>query len=148
MSADRLVLQRDPIKEGHPTTGRLDLLMGAKRHALCRTLELPWRDNQRGVSCIPAGTFRMVYAPSPRLGGMRWRLMGVPKRDGILIHTANFISQLRGCIAPGVTLADIDGDGLIDSVSSKVAMAKVDEALAIYQPVGIDIHVLNSASRA
>ena len=147
MTADRLVLQRDPLKMGHPTTGRLDLLVGSKRVTLCRTLELPWRDNQPSVSCIPAGTFRMVYSPSPRLRRKTWRLMGVPKRDGILIHSANYISQLRGCIAPGVALSDINGDGLIDSVSSKVAMATVEEALAMYQPVGIDIHVLNSASR-
>lgn len=73
-----------------------------------QTLELPWRNNARGVSCIPKGSYRVVWAYSPRFKRYTYRLQNVPGRDGILIHSANlagdttkgFASQLNGCIAP------------------------------------------------
>lgn len=73
----------------------------------CRSLELPWRDNKRQVSCIPEGVYRCVITRSPRLGRV-YGLLGVPGRSNILIHSANFggdkslgwDTQLQGCIAP------------------------------------------------
>jgi hypothetical protein len=57
------------------------------------------------------------------------RLKGVPGRSNILIHPANYVSQLRGCIAIGLDGADINGDGLIDVTSSKKAVKKLVAAL-------------------
>lgn len=65
------------------------------------TLELPWGDNQRGVSCIPEGDYKVVWTPSPRLHKSTFRLLGTEPRSGILIHSANLAAQLQGCIALG-----------------------------------------------
>ena len=35
---------------------------------ICETLELPWRDNQRGISCIPEGIYECKLAHSPSRG--------------------------------------------------------------------------------
>jgi hypothetical protein len=104
------------------TTGELKVFTddGAEK-ATVRTLELPWKSNQKQISCIPEGE----YAVRRRLSakhGMHFELVNVPGRDLILIHPANFISQLRGCIAPGLEHLDIDQDGKIDVANSKPAM--------------------------
>lgn len=70
-----------------------------------RTLELPWRDNIKQISCIPLGTYRAIWARSPKMG-MCYHLLAVPSRSCVLIHPANFAgeepfdTQLHGCIAP------------------------------------------------
>ncbi len=74
----------------------------------CYTMELPWRNNARRVSCIPTGTYRAALTQSPRFGRV-YLLQAVPGRSAILIHPANvagdkvrgFDSQLEGCIALG-----------------------------------------------
>ncbi len=65
------------------------------------TLERPWMDNKRGVSCIPPGTYGITMTVSPRFGRPMIRLMGTDPRWGILIHAANEVQQLQGCIALG-----------------------------------------------
>jgi hypothetical protein len=72
------------------------------------TLELPWRKNARGLSCIPAGTYLVKWWKSPSKGWC-YRVYGVPNRDYILIHSANFAgdstkglrTDLLGCITLG-----------------------------------------------
>ena len=84
----------------------------------CVTLELPWRNNASGKSCIPAGTylFKMTNSPKHGLCYEEWddpatkEKEDVPDRDHIQIHSANlagdeakgYISQLLGCLALGV----------------------------------------------
>lgn len=142
---DRAILARDPLKMGHPTTGRLFLVRGETRTELCRTLELPWENNASGISCIPAGSYRMAYVHSPRYGRKMWRVLDVPKRSGILIHAANFVRQLRGCIAPGLGLADIDKDGKLDATQSGPAMEAVLRALKPYEDAELALVVVNGA---
>ncbi len=77
---------------------------------LCHTIELPWRDNQRRISCIPEGTYRIRKRYSDRY---RWHfeLMDVRQRTAILIHAANdAMKELQGCIAP-VTVLTGEGRG-------------------------------------
>jgi hypothetical protein len=83
----------------------------------CCTLELPWRDNNQGISCIPAGTYRCVRRESQKYG-QHWHLQAVPKRSFILIHAGNYFRQIQGCILVGLGHTDIDGDGLRDVTSS------------------------------
>lgn len=72
-----------------------------------RTLELPWRDNRRQVSCIPPGSYRCSIVQSPKFGRV-YHVTSVPGRSAILIHAANlagdaamgYTTQLQGCIAP------------------------------------------------
>ena len=75
------------------------LLDGEDR--LAETLELPWRDNQRGISCIPEGTYKCELAPSPSRGYSVYWLQNVPGRQDVQIHIGNFPKDIRGCILVG-----------------------------------------------
>lgn len=82
----------------------------------CFTGELPWRDNAGSISCIPIGTYNVTWGLSPRLKKYTYRIEGVPKRSGVLIHSANlmgdmdkgYMTQLKGCIALGERRGYID----------------------------------------
>lgn len=79
-------------------------------------LELPWRDNQHDISCIPIGRYRCVAWDSPTFGRTIYRVLSVPARTDILIHPANwagdtakgYYSDLRGCHAPGHGIGDLE----------------------------------------
>ena len=48
----------------------------------CKTLELPWRKNMTGISCIPSGEYKCVIRRSNRFGITYW-VTNVPKRSYI-----------------------------------------------------------------
>lgn len=96
---------------------------------IAKTLELPDKGNQRKISCIPAGVYRCVWAYSPAFKKHTYRLPDVPGRDGILIHSANYFSQLLGCIALGSALKDINNDGHQDIVHSGNTMDEFEKAM-------------------
>lgn len=112
-----LSLIRD-IPGDRQTKGRLFVLDNTGKTLFeCFTLELPWRENQRNVSCIPAGRYPVIPRFSERFKH-HLHLLNVPGRDLILIHEANFVDQLRGCIAVGDRRMDLNGDGLKDISNS------------------------------
>lgn len=119
----KVVLTRTSEGKGEPTLGKLELFdpYPIKTLELC-TLELPWRDNRRNISRIPAGTYNLKWEYSPKFRRMLWEIYGVPKRSECKFHVANFMYQLNGCIALGLDFADIDGDGLMDVTSSAKAL--------------------------
>lgn len=98
------------------------------------TVELPWRDNQNQISCFPEGKYGAEIYDSPSKGRCIL-LQNVPGRSYIEIHIANYISELRGCAAIGLTHKDLNGDGLIDVYKSAEAMRllleKVSNALTL-----------------
>lgn len=76
---------------------------------VCSTIELPWRNNRRGISCIPEGRYVLRKRRSRKFG---WHLevVGVTGRSLILVHPANnALLELNGCIAP---VSKISGAGL------------------------------------
>lgn len=94
----RLILVRDlaiTFGDPPPTHGTMRLPDGTLLH----TLELPWRDNQPNVSCIPEGEY--WCAPEQRHNRPSYRIHDVPGRSGVLIHTGNFLTDTSGCILPG-----------------------------------------------
>jgi len=64
---------------------------------LCCTLELSWRDNKRNISCIPTGHYTLSPYKSSKFGKC-FVIHPVYGRSGILIHTANSINDLKGCV--------------------------------------------------
>jgi hypothetical protein len=88
------------------------------------SLELPWLNNQRRISCIPDGTYICKLENHHKFGWC-YRLFNVPNRDGILIHPLTNYKQSLGCIGPALSQSDLNNDGLLDNVSSKKAMAKL-----------------------
>ena len=118
----KLILARSKrLSNDRQTTG---VLFNEQLDELCKILELPWKDNKKGVSCIPAGEYRVIRHNAPSKGPSFW-IQNVPRRSEILIHVANHTSELRGCLAPGLDFGDIDGDGVIDVKSSRKAMDKL-----------------------
>ena len=114
----KLKLIRTYFPEG--TNGIL-LLDGA---VICSTIELPWKNNQSRISCIPEGEYPLIKRYSPHL---KWHLevKDVPARQFILIHPANdAITELKGCIAPVSVLTGI-GKGNF----SRLAFKKITSRL-------------------
>ena len=68
---------------------------------LCYTLELPWKDNQNNISCIPVGSYTGTIRTD---GNKGWRieLVGVPNRGNVQIHVGNYPSDILGCILVGL----------------------------------------------
>ena len=83
----------------------------------CNTVEQPWRENRRFVSCVPTGTYKLEDFQSERYGDTL--ALSNPDLDVVvyqndategqryacLFHAANWSHQLQGCIAPGKNLA-------------------------------------------
>ncbi len=111
---------------------------------VCVTVERPWKNNDNGVSCIPAGTYKFTRFKSPHNGDC-FLLQGVPNRDMIEIHAANVASQLKGCIAPGKSFAVFpEFEGAQGVTSSKLTLLTLFDLL----PNGGDITITNPMATA
>ena len=93
------------------------------RSVVCHSLELPWRDNAREISCIPAGLYPISKEIHPRFASV-FRLSSVPERAGILIHPGNSVYDTKGCILPG-----LDVDATIGIKSSRSALNRLYDLL-------------------
>jgi len=71
-------------------------------------IELPWRDNQSNLSCIPLGEYLVTPYTSRKFGNVHL-LTNVLQRSFILLHTGNyagdttkgFLTHSHGCILLG-----------------------------------------------
>ncbi|WP_342626249.1 DUF5675 family protein [Aequorivita sublithincola] len=87
-------------------------------HFICFTIELPWQENQRNISCIPEGKYQLRSRYSPNFNN-HLEILDVYGRTLILIHPANnAIEELRGCIAPVMQLTGI-GTGIYSRLALK-----------------------------
>ena len=95
-----LLILRETFTD-NSTIGEL-FLNGEK---MCDTLELPYRDNQRSISCIPTGQYK-VRLRYPRESATRDYLhllvQDVKDRSYILFHRGNSAKDTRGCILVGL----------------------------------------------
>ena len=95
-----LLLIRDTFSE-NSVIG--ELFLNGER--MCDTLENPWRDNQRNISCIPEGEYP-VRLRLPRESAtrdyMHLLVKDVPNRDYILFHIGNSAKDTSGCILVGL----------------------------------------------
>lgn len=89
------------------------------------TLELPYKNNQRQISSIDLGKYRVRKRFSEKYGN-HFELISVKNRDKILIHIANFVRELKGCIAVGSAHKDIDNDGTKDLINSRKTLNKLN----------------------
>ena len=96
------------------------------KELICCTIERPWLGNKPYVSCIPAGTYTIRPAKSPKFGDT-YQVCDVVGRTHILFHKANKASELHGCIAP------VSSYGIMDfewaGFDSKPAYNKLMERL-------------------
>lgn len=96
---------------------------------VAKTMELPDKDNAAKISCIPTGIYKCKYTLSPSFGKHTYEILDVPNRAGIRIHSANYASQLLGCVALGSALKDINNDGRQDVVHSGVTMEEFEKLM-------------------
>lgn len=72
----------------------------------CHTLEPRWRNLRReekvkGKTAIPAGSYKVMMAPSQKFKKVMPYLMNVPCFSGIMIHPGNTSKDTEGCILVG-----------------------------------------------
>lgn len=83
------------------------------------TIERPWMNNERSISCIPEGEYELEWHQSPRFGWC-YQVKDVANRSHILIHVANYATDVTGCVGLGMSLM---GDR-IAVANSRKAMKK------------------------
>jgi len=96
---------------------------------ICNTIELPWKNNEKRVSCIPEGKYFIRKRYSQKF---KWHMeiTGVPNRSLILFHPANnALQELNGCIAP---VTKLSGPGL--GLMSRKAFARLKDL--VYKALG------------
>jgi hypothetical protein len=120
----RLYLIREQEDEWQ-TTGRLEDRNGIE---IAKTLELPWRNNERNISRIPGGIYPVIKHISPKFGQCFW-LQDTGSRSQILIHAGNYHRDTHGCILVGEGLKDINNDGHLDVYNSRNTITKMLRAL-------------------
>ena len=102
-----------------------------------KTLELPYLENHKNISCIPEGEYSCQRI-THRKYGICWIVLDVPGRSGIIFHAGNFASEriiferaiergirkidTLGCILPGLRHYDLNDDGNLDVADSTMAM--------------------------
>ena len=72
------------------------------------TLELPWKNNQSMISCIPVGRYRATKMMSKAFGKIVFVLHDIPGRDVIEMHIGNSIKDTHGCILLGMSFNTSD----------------------------------------
>lgn len=98
-----IVLSRTYFPNG--TNGKLE----SDGKFICYTIELPWKENETKVSCIPEGEY-VIRKRYSRKYNWHLEVVDVPSRKRILLHPANNAqSELKGCIAP---VSKLSGAGL------------------------------------
>lgn len=88
----------------------------------CPCIERGNQSNRRNISAVPPGRYDLVLEYSRRYKRKLYELKGVPNRSEVKIHSSNYWYQLRGCIAPGSYLKNLNGDKYIDVAASRRAL--------------------------
>tara|TARA_R100001163_G_scaffold64979_1_gene60607 strand:- start:411 stop:893 length:483 start_codon:yes stop_codon:yes gene_type:complete len=95
-----LLIIRDTFTE-ESTVG--ELFLNGER--MCDTLENPWKGNQRNISCIPEGEYKVrirLARESATRDYLHLLVQDVPNRDWILFHRGNSAKDTSGCILVGL----------------------------------------------
>lgn len=105
---------------------------------ICSTIELPWKENQRRISCIPEGRYALSQRYSVRFG-QHLLVKDVPDRSYILIHAYNnALKESKGCIAP-VSACTGEGEGNFSRLSLQQLLDQTLPVLKKGQPVFLTI---------
>jgi hypothetical protein len=130
-----------------------DVMQG--KGMILATVEPPWKGNQRRISCIPEGKYTVFRDQRPKRGDcfcVVSHALGVSRlpevdmaRDSILVHIANYASELEGCIAPGTDISAAAGVWMV--TNSRKAINQINAwvgsetefnlTITQYQPEGM-----------
>lgn len=89
------------------------------------SIERPWLDNRNNVSCIPTGTYQVIWSRSPRLRKFTYEILRVPGRGGIRIHSGNRAADSLGCPLLGLRTGSIGADRAV--LASRSAVARFED---------------------
>lgn len=109
---------------------------------ICKTMELPWRNNKVGktfetASCIPYGIHVFEKMPgndkypdgyfrarkvAGRTVNHNYKDKNGQSMSSILIHPITYVKDLLGCIGVGSRFHDFNKDGVPDMAESKVKL--------------------------
>ena len=95
-----LLIIRDTFTESS-TIG--ELFLNGER--MCDTLENPYINNERNISCIPEGEYKVrlrLARESASRDYLHLLVQDVPNRDWILFHRGNSAKDTSGCILVGL----------------------------------------------
>lgn len=99
------------------------------------SLELPWIDNKRGISCIPCSTYSLRQDYYHKGDYPCWEICDVPDRDEIKMHIGNTVADIEGCVAMGTGLGRIYQKWAV--TSSGIAFRKFMTAMEVYDSATI-----------
>ena len=117
-------MELELIRTYFPNGTNGEILLNGKR--VCSSIELPWKNNQPRISCIPEGRYELTKRYSQRFDH-HLLVNGVTNRSYILIHAYNdALKESKGCIAP-VSLFIAEGRGN----NSRLALKKLLAMTAI-----------------
>ena len=122
------------------TLGECFITEDSKDLFKANSLERADDNNKPDISCIPRGTYKVVYEYSDKFKTMLWEIKDVPNRSECKFHSANFWHQINGCVALGDKLTDIDGDGYRDVTNSKNTMKRFHKVLEGLTEVELIVH--------
>ena len=94
-----LLIIRDTFTE-ESTIG--ELFLNGER--MCDTLENPYINNERNISCIPEGEYKVrlrLARESATRDYLHLLVQDVPNRDWILFHRGNSAKDTSGCVLVG-----------------------------------------------
>lgn len=133
-----LILIRD-LFTSRETMGKMEV--GGRTYD---TIEPPWvvgddpgeDGGEPGKSCVPEGIYQLVPHNTPthpftfalvneELDVVHFPTQG--KRDSVLVHTANWARQLKGCIAPGLHRIQDSHEWMV--MYSKAALKEIMNAV-------------------
>ena len=80
-----------------------ELFLNGER--ICDTLENPYINNERNISCIPEGEYKVrlrLARESATRDYLHLLVQDVPNRDWILFHRGNSAKDTSGCILVGL----------------------------------------------
>lgn len=81
--------------------GTHGILSAENGDMICYTLEEPWHENQKDISCIPDGRYSVIPHNSQKFPDC-WQIVNVPQRTAILIHAGNTLADTKGCVLVGL----------------------------------------------
>jgi hypothetical protein len=100
LAAINLLIIRDTFTK-ESTIG--ELFLNGER--ICDTLENPYINNERNISCIPEGRYKVrlrLARESATRDYLHLLVQDVPNRDYILFHRGNSAKDTSGCILVGL----------------------------------------------
>jgi hypothetical protein len=66
----------------------------------CLSVERPWLNNQRNISCYPDGDYICKRVQSPKFGNT-FEITCIPNRTDCLFHKGNIMDDSHGCTVLG-----------------------------------------------